>query len=61
MGNCDGVPFIILAPLMPAWTHFKAGSENLPLGSGRPSEICILLMAERYELPVWGARSWSAR
>lgn len=59
-----GVPLSILhvAQLMPAWqTLFNAGKKDYSLGSRRPSEICILWTADRYDLPIWDIRPWSAR
>ena len=42
-----GVPLRALVRLIPAWTLLRIGSEDWSLGSGRPSEICILRSAER--------------
>ena len=47
-----GVPRSSLARQMPACTLFRIGREECSLGSGRPSEICMLRTAERYDFPV---------
>ncbi len=57
----DGVPFSMRTRRMPACTLFSIGSVECSLGSGRPSEICMLRTADRYPLTVWGARPWSAK
>lgn len=55
------IPLSILALLIPAWTRFRMGREDCSHGSGKPSEICMLRTADKYDLPVWGARPSSAR
>ncbi len=54
-------PLSMAARLIPAWTCLSIGNDDWSLGSGRPSEICIFLTAERKVLPVWGAKFASAR
>ena len=56
-----GVSRISLAWQIPASTLFRMGREECSLGSGRPSEICILRTAKRYNIPVWGVRPFSQK
>ncbi len=49
MGNLirEEEPLSMAARLIPAWTRVSIGNDDWSLGSGRPSEICIFLTAER--------------
>ena len=45
-------PLSILAGLIPACTRLRIGNDHCSLGSGRPSEICTFLTADKYTLLV---------
>jgi hypothetical protein len=56
----EGWPRPSRALLMPACTRFNMGRDDCSLGSGRPSESCVFLMADRYDFTVCGVRPPSA-